>query len=28
LRKTFGISHFTVTPGDVDGFAAVVRRLR
>ena len=28
LRETFGISHFTVTPGDVDGFAAVVRRLR
>ncbi len=28
LRATFGISHFTVTPGDVDSFAAVVKRLR
>lgn len=28
LRNTFGISHFTVTPGDVDGFASVVQRLR
>lgn len=28
LRETFGITHFTVTPGDVDGFASVVQRLR
>jgi probable F420-dependent oxidoreductase len=27
LRDTFNISHFTITPGDADGFAAVVKRL-
>ena len=27
LRETYGVSHFTVTPGDVDGFSAVVKRL-
>jgi probable F420-dependent oxidoreductase len=28
LRDTFNITHFTVTPDDVDGFAPVVKQLR
>ena len=27
LRETYNVTHFTVTPGDVDGFVAVVKRL-